>query len=183
MKNNPARKRMIEDLEARRLLASTFTATLEPLNNSGVSGTAEFTLDGDQLTVTVNARGLEPNQVHPQHIHGLVDDDANESAESRIPSLTEDADRDGIIEHLEASIATGPSILPLSSPPASDAAPEGTAPAYPTATAEGVLTFTQVYNLADPTQFFDPETDTDFTGPQLLPLERRVIELHGMTLE
>ena len=112
------RGNLLEMLETRRLLASSYTATFEPLNNSGVSGTAQLTLDGDQLTVTINARGLEPNQIHPQHIHGLADSGTSDT-ESRIPSLLEDADRDGVIEHLEASVATGPAILPLSSPPAS----------------------------------------------------------------
>ena len=38
-----------------------YTAELSMLNDSGVMGTAELWLDGDQLTVTIQASGLEPD--------------------------------------------------------------------------------------------------------------------------
>src|SRR4051812_5099527 len=50
-----------------------YFANLTPLNNSGVTGTASLTLNGNDLTVVLNAVGLEPDKLHPQHIHGFVD--------------------------------------------------------------------------------------------------------------
>ncbi len=41
----------------------------------------------------IRAEGLEPNQVHVQHIHGFPDDKA-----SRSPTIRGDADRDGFVE-------------------------------------------------------------------------------------
>jgi len=55
----------------------TYTAALRPLNNSGVRGTATLTLDRNRLTVTIEAQGVEPDQVHPQHIHGFDDAGTN----------------------------------------------------------------------------------------------------------
>lgn len=57
--------------------AKIYEAELTMLNESGVSGTAELTLVGDQLTVKITASGLEPNLPHPQHIHGFTENNAN----------------------------------------------------------------------------------------------------------
>ncbi len=55
--------------------AASFKADLGALSGSGVTGPALFDLSDGQkmLTVTTNATGLEPNQDHVQHIHGLFD--------------------------------------------------------------------------------------------------------------
>jgi hypothetical protein len=49
--------------------AQVFRVALTQQNNSGVSGTATLRLRGTQLTVTISAIGLTPNQLHVQHIH------------------------------------------------------------------------------------------------------------------
>ena len=49
---------------------SHYRATLRALNGSGVSGTIDVQLTGNVLAVTVDAHGLEPNQVHYEHLHG-----------------------------------------------------------------------------------------------------------------
>jgi hypothetical protein len=174
----------MELLEARQLLA-TFTANLVPLNNSGVSGTANITLEGNRLTVTINATGLEANQIHPQHIHGrFATGNSGTARDSVAPTATNDADRDGFIEAAEAATSTGPAILPLSSPPANDAAPDPAGSVkYPTVGADGKLTFTQEYDVSNATQFFDPENKLDFSGQDVQPLPFRVIELHGLTVK
>ncbi|MEZ4568990.1 MAG: CHRD domain-containing protein [Thermomicrobiales bacterium] len=50
-----------------------YYAELNMFNDSGVSGTASLTLDGDQLTVEIHASGLTPDETHLQHIHGFDD--------------------------------------------------------------------------------------------------------------
>jgi hypothetical protein len=52
---------------------SHYTAKLRALNRSGVSGTVDLQLTGNMLAITVNVTGLEPNQIHLQHIHGSHD--------------------------------------------------------------------------------------------------------------
>ena len=70
-----------------------YRADLASLNSSGVSGTAELTLSGDQLTVTITATGLEPNAPHPQHIHGAVDNKGNATC----PPPAADVNGDGVV--------------------------------------------------------------------------------------
>lgn len=48
-----------------------YAVTYQEVNHSGVSGTAQLDLVGHTLTVTIHAKGLEPNKEHYQHIHGL----------------------------------------------------------------------------------------------------------------
>ena len=47
-----------------------YTATLNPLNASGVSATARLDLTGNVLVVVLHTTGLEPNREHYLHIHG-----------------------------------------------------------------------------------------------------------------
>lgn len=147
---------------------STYTADLTPLNNSGVSGKAWFTLDKFDLTVKIEASGLEAEEVHPQHIHGLFDSN-NAQVDSVLPTAANDVDRDGFVEVAEGLPAYGPVILPLTSPP-------GAEEDFPTAE-EGTFTFEETYNLREDDLFAN-----DFVALDLAPLAFREIVLHGMTV-
>lgn len=155
-----------------------FVANLTELNSSGVSGTAFLMVDdvANLLTVNITASGLEPNQPHPQHIHGRFDGAGN-PIDSVSPTLANDTDGDGFIEVLEGAAAYGPVILSLSSPPAESAA----AFSFPTAPG-GVINFTETYDLTNDDLFFGPLTGLDFTGADLFPLDLREIVLHGITV-
>jgi hypothetical protein len=85
-----------------------FVAQLDALNNSGVSGVAHLTLDGDTLTVTVMATGLEADKLHPQHIHGF----ANPS-NSTCPTIAADANGDGLVSVGEGAPNYGPVLRAL----------------------------------------------------------------------
>ncbi len=74
-----------------------FTVDLHPLNNSGVSGTATLSLDGGELTVTIDATGLEPDKTHAQHIHGNPPGRGVPS-NSTCPTAAADANGDGIVD-------------------------------------------------------------------------------------
>lgn len=60
-------------MTGRRNTARLYTAKLAALNNSGVTGDATVTVKANSITVTVKARGLTPDQMHPQHLHGFRD--------------------------------------------------------------------------------------------------------------
>ena len=105
-----------------------YKAELNMLNNSGVWGMAELMLDGDQLTVTIHAEGLEPDITHAQHIHGMTDNLGNSSC----PPSKADADGDGFVSVGEGLPFYGPVLLPLS--------PFSTAPG-------GMIDFQQTYSL------------------------------------
>ncbi|HEX8522698.1 MAG TPA: hypothetical protein VF669_10615 [Tepidisphaeraceae bacterium] len=145
-----------------------FTGTFDPANNSGVTGTTTLTVDGDRLTVVINASGLEPNRNHAQHIHGFAN---GKQAQCPPPVLPPDIDlnKDGILQAPEAEIASGPPLVSLVMDP-------NTQPflgdnmnfaAYPIADANGKLTYTQTFTM-NPSVYY--------------PLTLRVVELHGKTL-
>lgn len=145
----------------------TYQATLTPLNGSDVSGTATLVLrpNDNALDVTINASGLVPGRLHPQHIHGRFNN-AGEPINSVSPPPSEDTDGDGNVELVEALSSYGPVLVPLTSPP-------GDALAFPTAPG-GTISFTQTYDLLDPDTFAP-----GFGVDGLLPLDLREIVLHG----
>ncbi|MBM9594542.1 VPLPA-CTERM sorting domain-containing protein [Roseitranquillus sediminis] len=61
----------------------TYIGKITELNESGVFGTTTATIDGNMLTVTVDAKsdgtgfGIAPGQVHIQHIHGVIENGQN----------------------------------------------------------------------------------------------------------
>ncbi|QYA25632.1 CHRD domain-containing protein [Gramella sp. MT6] len=130
----------------------SYTAQLGGLNDSGVSGTATVTKNGNQLTVTVLAQGLEPNQAHPQHIHGL-----SNGEEATCPPASADADEDGIITIPEGAPFYGEVLLPL----------EG----FPMADENGNISYEETFTLG--------ENDV-LTEAELADLDDRVIVLHGL---
>lgn len=133
--------------------AAVFTAELSSLNNSGVTGKAYVAkTEDDRLTAIVIAQGLQANQQHPQHIHGLED----ATAAGSCPSLAEDTDGDNIITLEEGLPAYGPVLLPL------EPFPEP---------GESQVVFAQVYQLG---QGEIPGADA------LGQLQNRVVVLHGM---
>lgn len=149
--------------------ATSYSANITPLNDSGVFGTANLTLDGDLLTVNLTAFGLEPNQVHVQHIHGRLDDN-NMPLDSTTPTLAQDTDGDGFIELAEGLPTYGPIILQLTSPAGN------TETGFPTAP-NGQINYSETFNLSVQSQF-----GTEFGPEQLLPLSLREIVIHGMTV-
>lgn len=116
-----------------------YKANLQPLNRSGVTGKAELTLVGDQLTVEIEAMGLEPNMTHAQHIHGFAD-----NRNASCPNPTADTNGNHIVEFAEGLPYYGPVILPLT--------PFSTTPA-------GKLEYKATFTV-DPSQFNPLENRT-----------------------
>ena len=85
-----------------------FEVDLASLNNSGVTGKAEISVEGDMIKVKIEAEGLEPGMPHPQHIHGF---DTPKNA--TCPGPDRDTDGDGFISVGEGLPDYGPVILPL----------------------------------------------------------------------
>ena len=145
--------------------AKMYTVDFGALNNSGVSGSAELTLIGDQLTVKVNAMGLEPNMVHPQHIHGFADNKGN----STCPTPAADTNGDGLVDLVEGLPSYGGVLLELYVP----------IDEFPVADANGVLTYERTFTLGE-TEF--EEEGELISQSDLSPLQNRTIVLHGMTV-
>jgi len=130
----------------------TFSANLSQLNNSGASGTVNVSVNGNIMTVNVQATGMVANQAHPQHIHGK-DDGTNATC----PPPSADTNSDGTITIPEGAPFYGAVILPLEN--------------FPTADANGTVTYSQTFTLGE------GETPTAET---LSALENRAIVLHGL---
>lgn len=165
---NSADLQITLDAEKKAEAAKTkmYTVDFTALNGSGVSGTAELTLSGDQLTVKVNATGLEPNMVHPQHIHGFIGNKAN----STCPTAAADTNGDGLVDLVEGLPSYGPVLLELYVP----------IDEFPVADANGVLNYERTFTLGE-TEF--TEEGELITESALSPLQNRTIVLHGMTVD
>ncbi|MXP66175.1 hypothetical protein E0493_22905, partial [Roseomonas sp. M0104] len=143
-----------------QIFATDFTA----LNNSGVDGQALVLLDSASHTLTVHiaAEGLEPGQMHAQHIHGFSD-----GTDAVSPTLAQDADYDGFVELGEGVNTYGPIQLNLTQH-AGDAS-------FPMADENGMLSYTETFH-------FD---GSDAAGQMMLdglmPLDAKEIVLHGLT--
>lgn len=79
-----------------------------PINGSNSVAFAYFQVDGDVLKATVLAAGVTPNQMHPQHIHGL-----DSGANATCPPSSADTNADGLISIAEGLPFYGPVVLPL----------------------------------------------------------------------
>jgi hypothetical protein len=145
-----------------------FTGTFKPANSSGANGTTRLTLDGSTLTVQINATGLEPNQNHPQHIHGFADDRRSVIPPSPLtPAI--DTNGNGMLEDAEGEVFIGPPLVSLVTNPATaQFLGENPNPTdYPAAGADGSLTYNQTFTI----------------DPALVePLDLRVVEIHGLTV-
>lgn len=159
------------------IYATDFTA----LNNSGVGGHALLFLDErtQTLTVDIQAHGLEPGQVHVQHIHGFDDD-----SKAHTPTLAQDTDHDGFVELAEGLVKYGPIQLNLTLNPEDSAHDHGTAghdhtgdAVFPTADVKGNLHYVETFHFAAS----DPNAQAVFDG--ITPLQDKEIVLHGMTLQ
>ncbi len=132
-----------------------FMAELDALNDSGVMGHVTLTLKGNKLTVKIKAEGLEADSLHPQHIHGLEN---NEMASC--PPASADKDGNGLVEIGEGIPFYGSVLLPLMP--------------FPHASKQGKIHYEQTFALG--------EGET-IAYEDLKSLENRVIVLHGMTVD
>lgn len=92
-----------------------YSATLAPLNASGVSGTVDMVVTDSTMDVTITLTGLVPNQPHQQHIHGAPNTTAT------CPTAAS-ANADGIITLAAGTPAYGPVALPFEPIPTADVA-------------------------------------------------------------
>ena len=124
-----------------------FQAELDPLNNSGASGTANLALEGDQLTTDIASQGLAPNLPHAQHIHGL------EQAMSECPTILNDQNGDNLVNTTEGEPSYGPILTSFTTE--GDTSPDSglAVDRFPVANEDGTLTYDRTFgvptNVAD----------------------------------
>ena len=151
--------------------AAVYVAHLHPLNSKAAghetTGEAQFTINGDALTISVKARGLSPGIMHMQHLHGFKDDRFASCA-----TEAADVNRDGIVDLAETEPASGTTMVPLSADPVSMNIATDT---YPKASAEGVYSYQETVSL----KALEAAFAKSFDG-QKLDLGHRVVYIHGV---
>jgi hypothetical protein len=148
-----------------------YVAKLHPLNTKvtglQTEGEARFSIDGDSLTITVNAQKLPPDIVHWQHFHGFKD-----NSDATCPTEAADVNHDGIIDLIETEPAAGTTMVPFDEDPVAMDIGGG---AYPKAGADGTFQYQKTVSL----KALDAAFAKAFGGKEL-DLDRRVVFIHGV---
>lgn len=166
-----------------------YSVKLNPLNDSGVTGIANLTLQGNQLTVAVDATGLVPGEPHAQHIHGLLTPD-----DASCPTLAQDINHDNNISVDEGAATYGPIKLNLTSPQTAFGPNETTvngvklfAPFagvpnpndFPVPTQNGISNHSGVEHFSYTYTFGPNDSQAQAALASLTPLSNQEIVLHG----
>jgi hypothetical protein len=154
---------------------AVYAAQLRAANPSitgTINGTARFMIQGDEMTVEVNATGLPPG-VHMQHVH----------ADQPCPPPSADTNGDGVIDVIEGTPFIGCILLPLNV----GLNPLNMSPdSFPVADSNGTLTFTEsgsvstiIDELSGPA-VIDPDTGMTKLGEAAFDLASFSVEIHGV---
>ncbi len=148
-----------------------YVAQLAPLNeqvsNQAATGKATFTVNGDYLTIKVEAEGLSPDTMHMQLIHGFIN-----GMEAGCPRAYADGNNDGVVDSVETHPFSGVTLVPLHSDPVSLGILNET---YPTATREGTIRYERTVSLSS----LETALEARY-GVWDLALERRAVVLYGV---
>ncbi len=155
-----------------------FTVQFAALNGSGVTGTAELTMDDDDFTVEIDGEDLDAT-AHPQHIHGAPG--GTVTAQAVCPTMADDANSDGFVDVLEGLPRYGSILLPLDDDISTQAQnvpgfPTGTSIDYSESTTMAAL---RAALVKDDDNGDDPIGTLGADGT--IDLDNYVIVIHGTT--
>lgn len=137
------------------------------LANGEIFGEAILLIHDGQLTITLATKGLKPDMMHLQHIHGFVD-----GRKSTCPTSTADANGDGVVDLIETEPAAGTTLIPFNATPVDLQIKSDT---YPTADSDGLIT----YHITVPLERLEESVRKEYDIDRL-SLENRVIFIHGI---
>lgn len=150
--------------------AQNFSVNFTQINGQGANGSATLTLNegATSLFVQIMASGLEAGGPHVAHIHGLFSNvTSGTPVDSRTPTIAQDTDGDGFIELAEGLATYGPIIIDFGNIDPN---------------LDGVINFSQTFNLLQSSTFTGGYGRTDLLGADLMSLDLREIVIHGMTV-
>ena len=78
------------------------------LTKGEVSGQAIFIIADGQLTISMVVKGLAPNMMHLQHIHGFISGEKGSCAPAEA-----DTNKDGVIDLIETHAYSGKTLVPF----------------------------------------------------------------------
>lgn len=137
------------------------------LTKSEVSGKAIFIVADGELRITLVVKGVAPNLMHLQHIHGFIG-----AGQGIFPPRTADPNGDGIIDLIETHEYTGKTLIPFNAAPIDL---EIKSDSYPVANEDGLLTYEMTVSLEELKAAVHEQYDI-----KELALEDRVIFIHGI---
>ena len=151
----------------------TATATLSSMNSESATGTAMFSLTGDQFIARVQVANADSTIVHAQHVH----------ASGVCPPAAADTNSDGFIDVLEGLPFYGAILIPLDGDIATQSAG---ATSFPMADADGDYLYADTVSFAamlsdltaaDP----DPSDPIVKLSTSNLNLDSRTVVIHGVS--
>lgn len=162
---------LVEEVENREVMM--FKAYLNPLNNSGVTGTAtiKYSKEG-KFEVLIHAKNLVSNRPHPQHIHGFAPDSDMANKDAVCPPMSAAGD-DGLLTLPEGLPFYGPILVPFD-----DHLVPLTVDAFPFANRAGTLSYHSMTGTKELVAAFNAMYEGTQTEADL-KLMNRVVVLHG----
>lgn len=153
------------------LIMAKYKANIGSLNANKIGtsahGTANFTENDDQLTITIEMFDTPANTQHWEHFHGFPNGKAADIATS-----VQDTNHDGFIDLMETEPVSGTTMVPFDDAPENMDIPHNR---YPVSDANGYFTYTKVVPLATLEANFEKAF-----GSKDLQLDKRVIYIHGV---
>ncbi|MDD3722374.1 MAG: hypothetical protein PHW92_07795 [Lutibacter sp.] len=140
------------------------------LTKNDVSGQAIFIIANGQLSISMVVKGLAPNMMHLQHIHGFI---SGEKGTCAPPEA--DTNNDGVIDLLETHTYSGKTLVPFNGAPIALAIKSDS---YPVADENGLITYNMTISLDE----LEAAIQKAY-GIDQLSLEDRVIFIHGIPEE
>ncbi|WP_051286548.1 hypothetical protein [Salinimicrobium terrae] len=136
----------------------TYRGQISSLNESAnqdrnASGNVILEVQGDQLLITVEASGLEPNMMHLQHLHGSKD-----GKDMNCPDPAADTNGDGLVDITEAYNVAGVTMIPFHNNPPNMEVDTQT---YPTADENGNISYQQTVDLNELRGSFNEKFNLD----------------------
>ncbi len=118
---------------------SGFTAQLAMMNESGASGNATATINGDQVTIEIHSTGLTPNAPHAQHLHI--------GGTHTCPPASADTNGDKLVDTVEGQPSYGPIKVSLTT--TGDVSDQSglAVDRFPTADASGKVDYTRTFTM------------------------------------
>lgn len=130
-------------------------------------GTADFTLDDQNLTINIEMFDTPANTEHWEHFHGFPD-----GKPANIAGPAQDANGDGFIDLMETGSVSGTTMVPFDDAPENMDIPHDR---YPVADAQGHFAYTKVVPLAALQDHFEQAFNS-----RDLQLDKRVVYIHGV---
>lgn len=152
-------------------MVERYRAKIKSLNGDKLGshprGEADFTVDGDTLTVEITMDQTSPNTQHWMHFHGFPD-----GRDAQPATAAQDINHDGYVDLPETEPVSGTTMVPFNDQPEKMAIPTDT---YPVSDDHGHFHYKKEVPLADiKAKFKETFNDDD------LQLEKRVIYVHGI---